>query len=64
VKSAGTTPAVSYGDVRSAVRVPPAGTLPANLRNPLSPFSLAIPGGYFAEMPRPRTFGLRVAYEF
>jgi outer membrane receptor protein involved in Fe transport len=64
VKSAGTTPAVSYGDVRSAVRVPPAGTLPANLRNPLSPFSLAIPGGYFAEMPKPRTFGLRVAYEF
>jgi hypothetical protein len=55
---------VSYGDVRSAVRVPPAGTLPANLRNPLSPFSLAIPGGYFAEMPKPRTFGLRVAYEF
>jgi outer membrane receptor protein involved in Fe transport len=64
VKSAGTTPAISYGDVRSAVRVPPAGTLPANLRNPLSPFSLAIPGGYFAEMPRPRTFGLRVAYKF
>ena len=64
VKSAGTTPAISYGDVRSAVRVPPAGTLPANLRNPLSPFSLAIPGGYFAEMPRPRTFGLRAAYKF
>ena len=64
VKSAGTTPALSYGDVRSAVRVPPAGTLPANLRNPLSPFSLAIPGGYFAQMPMPRTFGLRVAYKF
>ena len=64
VKSAVTTPAISYGDVRSAVRVPPAGTLPANLRNPLSPFSLAIPGGYFAEMPRPRTFGLRAAYKF
>jgi outer membrane receptor protein involved in Fe transport len=64
VKSAGTTPAISYGDVRSAVRVPPAGTLPANLRNPLSPFSLAIPGGYFAEMPRPRTFGLRAVYKF
>jgi outer membrane receptor protein involved in Fe transport len=64
VKSAGTTPAISYGDVRSAVRVPPAGTLPANLRNPVSAFSLAIPGGYFAQMPMPRTFGLRVAYKF
>lgn len=64
VKSAGTTPASSYADVRSAVRVGTVGALPANLRNPLGPFGIAFPNGVFAELPRPRSFGLRVTYKF
>ncbi|MFN7273093.1 MAG: hypothetical protein ACK5VQ_12365, partial [Gammaproteobacteria bacterium] len=64
VKSAGSTPANTYADVRTAVRVGTAGALPANLRNPMAAFGLAIPTGVFAELPRPRTFGLRVSYKF
>jgi iron complex outermembrane receptor protein len=64
IKSAGSTPANTFSDARTAVRVGTAGALPANLRNPVGAFGLAIPTGIFAELPRPRTFGLRVAYEF
>ena len=64
VKSAGSTPANTFADVRTAVRVGTAGALPANLRNPMAAFGLAIPTGVFAELPRPRTFGLRVSYKF
>jgi outer membrane receptor protein involved in Fe transport len=64
VKSAGSTPANTYADVRTAVRVGTAGALPANMTNPMAAFGLAIPTGIFAELPRPRTVGLRVAYKF
>jgi hypothetical protein len=34
------------------------------MTNPMAAFGLAIPTGIFAELPRPRTVGLRVAYKF
>jgi hypothetical protein len=40
------------------------GVLPANLRNPVAPFGISIPTAVFADLPRPRTIGLRVSYKF
>lgn len=64
IKSAGSTPANTFADARTAVRIGSAGALPANLRNPVAPFGLAITSGMFAELPQPRTVGVRVAYQF
>jgi iron complex outermembrane receptor protein len=64
VKSAGSGPGNAFADARAAPRIGTAGALPANLTNPVSAFGLAIPTAVFAEMPRPRTIGLRVNYKF
>jgi len=64
VKSAGSGPGNAFADARAAPRIGTAGALPANLTNPVAAFGLAIPTAVFAEMPRPRTIGLRVNYKF
>ena len=64
VRSAGTGPGNSFAVVRTGVRVGAAGAIPANLRNPVAAFGIAIPTSVFAQMPPQRTVGLRVAYKF
>jgi outer membrane receptor protein involved in Fe transport len=64
VRSAGTGPGTAVADARAAPRIGTAGALPVNLTNPVAAFGLAIPTSVFAEMPRPRTIGLRVSYKF
>jgi len=39
-------------------------TTPANFRQPVAAFGLAIPTAVFADLPKPRTIGLRFNYKF
>lgn len=66
IKSAGTGPGNALADVRQAQVIAQLATptTPANLRNPIAPFGLAIPTAVFADLPAPRTIGLRVNYKF
>ena len=66
VKSAGTGPGNAQADLRQAVilgqlAVP---TTPVDLRNPVAAFGLAIPTSVFAQLPDPRTVGVRFNYRF
>ena len=63
IRSGGTGPGNAFADVRTGVVAGP-GIVPANLRNPVAAFGLAIPTAAFADLPRPRTLGLRVNYKF
>jgi iron complex outermembrane receptor protein len=66
IRSAGSGPANAIATVRLAqpANAAVAALVPANLRNPLPVFGLRIPTQVFANMPDPRTVGLRVNYKF
>ena len=67
IRSAGSGPANALATIRLAQTIGAVGALvPANLRNPFgaSPVGLRIPTQVFANMPDPRTVGLRVNYKF
>jgi outer membrane receptor protein involved in Fe transport len=67
VRSAGTGPGNALALIRLAQTIGAVGALvPANMRSPFggSPVGLRIPTQVFANMPDPRTVGLRVSYKF
>ncbi len=66
VKSGGTGPGNALADVRQAQIVAQLATptTPANFRQPVAAFGLAIPTAVFADMPNPRTIGVRFNYKF
>jgi len=67
ITSAGGGPANSLALVRLNQTIGAVGALvPANMRNPFgaSPLGLRIPTAYYANLPDPRTVGLRVSYKF
>ena len=63
IRSGGTGPGNALADLRTGV-VAGGGIIPANLRNPVAAFGLSIPTAVFADLPRPRTIGVRVSYKF
>lgn len=66
IKSGGTGPGNALADVRQAQVVAQLATptTPANFRSPVAAFGLAIPTAVFADMPNPRTIGVRFNYKF
>jgi len=67
IRSAGTGPGNALATIRLSQTIGAVGALvPANMRNPFgaSPVGLRIPTQVFANMPDPRTVGLRVNYKF
>ncbi|MFZ9708484.1 MAG: TonB-dependent receptor [Steroidobacteraceae bacterium] len=65
ILSAGSGPGNALALARSGVLTGGAATLvPSNLTSPVAAFGLRIPTSVFANMPDPRTIGVRVAYKF
>jgi len=67
IRSAGTGPGNALATIRLSQTIGAVGALvPANMRNPFgaSPVGLRIPTQVFANLPDPRTVGLRVNYKF
>ena len=66
IKSGGTGPGNALADVRQAQVIAQLATptTPANFRQPVAAFGLAIPTAVFADLPKPRTIGLRFNYKF